>query len=87
MISKTIGFRGLAYFQTHPYRDVYYSHDGSMVLVYKNLQNWIIYRANVGKYSIHGSYGIINIHVHMSCGPYLLHNAIDGVFLPRSPVP
>ena len=24
---------------------------------------------------------------HMSCEPYLLHNAIDGVFLPRSPVP
>ena len=23
----------------------------------------------------------------MSCEPYLLHNAIDGVFLPRSPVP
>ena len=26
-------------------------------------------------------------HFHMSCGPYLLHKAIDGVFLPRSPVP
>ena len=24
---------------------------------------------------------------YMSCEPYLLHNAIDGVFLPRSPVP
>ena len=23
----------------------------------------------------------------MSCGPYLVHNAIDGVFLPRSPFP
>ena len=31
---------------------------------------------------------VICIHNrHMSCGPYLLHNAIDGVFLPRSPVP
>ena len=25
--------------------------------------------------------------VAQSCGPYLLHNAIDGVFLPCSPVP
>ena len=24
---------------------------------------------------------------YMSCEPYLLHNTIDGVFLPRSPVP
>ena len=24
---------------------------------------------------------------YMSCGPYLLHNATDGVFQPRSPVP
>ena len=27
------------------------------------------------------------IYIYMSCEPYLLHNAIDGVFLPRSPVP
>ena len=26
-------------------------------------------------------------HKYVSCEPYLLHNAIDGVFLPRSPVP
>ena len=29
----------------------------------------------------------IYIYLYMSCEPYLLHNAIDGVFLPRSPVP
>ena len=29
----------------------------------------------------------IYIYIYMSCEPYLLHNAIDGVFLPRSPVP
>ena len=36
-------------------------------------------------------YIIYNIHYiyiyYMSCEPYLLHNAIGGVFLPRSPVP
>ena len=25
------------------------------------------------------------IIIYMSCEPYLVHNAIDGVFLPRSP--
>ena len=24
------------------------------------------------------------LYVYMSCGPYLVHNAVDGVFLPRS---
>ena len=26
------------------------------------------------------------LYIYMNCEPYLLHNAIDGVFLPRSPV-
>ena len=36
----------------------------SMVLVYENLQNWVIFRANVGKYTIHGAYGISNNDPH-----------------------
>ena len=37
----------------------------SMVLVYESLQNWVIYKVNVGKYSIHGSSG--NVLRYFSC--------------------
>ena len=33
---------------------------------YINLHNWAIFRVNIGKYSIHGAYGICNIHVGLS---------------------
>ena len=31
---------------------------------YSYLQNWVIYGANVGKYSIHGAYGMVYQHRH-----------------------
>ena len=36
------------------------------------LQNWVIFRANVGKYSIHGAYGmdIVPTKVGISAGPF-----------------
>ena len=31
--------------------------------------NWMIFRTNVGKYSIHGAYGITNKHQFHRCSP------------------
>ena len=48
------------------------SHMRTMVLVYKNLQSWVIFGESVGKYSIHGAYGSVpfsswTFRPHMIC--------------------
>jgi len=44
---------------------------------------WVIFRANVGKYSIHGAYGMHMGYI-VGCNPRIFHKMVD--FPTKSPL-